>query len=149
MLPRHGTSAVGVDVIFYIRNPARYYRRSSCAILSFVQVACVCVFFRLFLIRFVPVCVFVSLCLGGGSGFPRRSNPSRDTGSKRLRNPDDVPEGSSAAPQRRTKHTASKQKEPVMGMDEMPQAEFVIRRKLNPYVNPRANLRGNDLFWTK
>ena len=36
-----------------------------------------------------------------------------------------------------------------MGMDEMPQAEFVIRRKLNPYVNPRANLRGNDLFWTK
>ena len=43
----------------------------------------------------------------------------------------------------------SAEKEPVMGMDEMPQTKFVIRRKLNPYVNPRANLRGNDLFWTK
>ena len=36
-----------------------------------------------------------------------------------------------------------------MGMDEMPLAEFVTRRKINPYVNPRANFRGNDLFWTK
>ena len=36
-----------------------------------------------------------------------------------------------------------------MGMDEMPQAEFVIRRKLNPYVTPGASSRGNDLFWNK
>ena len=36
-----------------------------------------------------------------------------------------------------------------MGMDEIPLAEFVTRRKINPYVNPRANFRGNDLFWTK
>ena len=36
-----------------------------------------------------------------------------------------------------------------MGMDEMPLAEFVSRRKINPYVTPRANLRGNELFWTK
>ena len=35
-----------------------------------------------------------------------------------------------------------------MGMDEMPLAEFVTRRKINPYVNPRANFRGNELFWT-
>ena len=34
-------------------------------------------------------------------------------------------------------------------MDEMPQAEFLIRRKLNPYVNPREITRGNDLFLTK
>ena len=36
-----------------------------------------------------------------------------------------------------------------MGMDEMPQAEFVIRRKINPYVSPQASTRGNDLFWNK
>ena len=36
-----------------------------------------------------------------------------------------------------------------MGMDVMPQAEFIIRRKLNPYVNPRASTRGNELFWNK
>ena len=36
-----------------------------------------------------------------------------------------------------------------MGMDEMPLAEFVTRRKINPYVNPRANFRGNELFWIK
>ena len=36
-----------------------------------------------------------------------------------------------------------------MGMDEIPLAEFVTRRKINPYVNPHANFRGNDLFWTK
>ena len=36
-----------------------------------------------------------------------------------------------------------------MGMDEIPLAEFVTRRNINPYVNPRANFRGNDLFWTK
>ena len=82
--------------------------------------ACFCVSLRLVLIRFVPVRVFLSLCLGGGSSFAHRSNPSRDTGSKRLRNPDDVPEGSSAAPQCWTKTFANKQKEPVMGMDVMP-----------------------------
>ena len=36
-----------------------------------------------------------------------------------------------------------------MGMDEMPLAEFIVRRKMDPYVNPRANFRGNDLLWTK
>ena len=36
-----------------------------------------------------------------------------------------------------------------MGMDEIPLAEFISRRRINPYVNPRANIRGNDLFWTK
>ena len=36
-----------------------------------------------------------------------------------------------------------------MGMDEIPLAEFIVRRKINPYVNSRANFRGNDLFWTK
>ena len=34
-------------------------------------------------------------------------------------------------------------------MDEMPLAEFVIRRKINPYVSPRAITQGNDLFWNK
>ena len=34
-------------------------------------------------------------------------------------------------------------------MDEIPLAEFATRRNINPYVNPRANFRGNDLFWTK
>ena len=36
-----------------------------------------------------------------------------------------------------------------MGMDEIPLAEFISRRRINPYVNPRVNFRGNDLFWTK
>ena len=36
-----------------------------------------------------------------------------------------------------------------MGMDEMPLVEFVTQRKINPYVHPRANFRGNGLFWTK
>jgi hypothetical protein len=36
-----------------------------------------------------------------------------------------------------------------MGMDEMPLAEFITRRRLNPYVKPREIVRGNDLFWTK
>ena len=36
-----------------------------------------------------------------------------------------------------------------MGMDEIPLAEFVTQRRINPYVSPRANFRGNDLFWTK
>ena len=34
-------------------------------------------------------------------------------------------------------------------MDEISITEYVERRKINPYVNPRANFRGNDLFWTK
>ena len=54
-------------------------------------------------------------------------------------------EGSSA-PQRRTKTTATKEKEPTMGMDEIPLDEFIAQRKINPYGNPRANFRGNDLF---
>ena len=103
--------------------------------------------FALILLVFLACSCVV--CLGGGSGSNvHRSNLVRDTGSKRLRNPDEAPEGSNAS-QRRTKYTTTKQKEPVMGMDEMPHAEFVIRKKLNPYVNPRANFRGNDLFWTK
>ena len=36
-------------------------------------------------------------------------------------------EGSNA-PQRRTKPTATKEKEPTMSMDEMPLAEFIARR---------------------
>ena len=91
---------------------------------------------------------FVVCVLGGGSGAPaRRSNPPRDTGSKRMRNTEEA-DGSNA-PQRRTKTTASKEKEPAKGMDEIPLAEFIARRKVNPYGNPRANFRGNDLFWTK
>ena len=93
--------------------------------------------------------VFVFGVLGGGSSAPaHRSSPSRDTGSKRLRNQDEAPEGSNA-PQRRTKTTATKLKEPSKGMDEIPLAEFDSLRKLSPYVNPRANFSGNDLFWTK
>ena len=90
--------------------------------------------------------VFAFCVSGGGS---RRSNPSRDTGSKRLRNPqDEAPEGSNA-PKRNVKTTASKQKEPAKGMDEISVTEYVERRKINPYVNPRAILRGTKLFWTK
>ena len=82
------------------------------------------------LICLVPVRVFVFLCLGGGSdSFARRSNPSRDTGSKRLRNQDEAPEGSNAS-QRRTKHTATKQRDPTMGMDEIPLSEFIVRALL-------------------
>ena len=93
--------------------------------------------------------VFVFCVLGGGSGAPaRRSNPSRDTGSKRLRNQDEAPEGSSA-PKRNVKSSASKYKEPAKGMDEIPLSEFIPRRQINPYVNARAIFRGNDLFWTK
>ena len=36
-----------------------------------------------------------------------------------------------------------------MVMDEIPLAEFIACRKINPYVKPRENFRGNDLFWTK
>ena len=90
---------------------------------------------------------FVVCVLGGGSGAPaRRSNPSRDTGSKRMRNTEEA-EGSNA-PQRRTKTTATKE-DPAKGMDEIPLAEFIARRKINPYGTPRANFRGNELFWTK
>lgn len=87
------------------------------------------------------------LCvIGGGSGSNiRLPNLVRDTGLKHLRNPDEAPEGSNAS-QHRTKTTATKLKEPTMGMDEIPLAEFITRRKINPYVNPRANFIGNDLF---
>ena len=34
-------------------------------------------------------------------------------------------------------------------MDEMPLSEFIIRRRINPYVNPHENVIGNELFWTK
>ena len=87
-------------------------------------------------------CVCVS---GGGS---RRSNPSRDTSSKRLRNPGDVPEGSSAS-ERNVKHSASKHKEPAKGMDEISQSEYVHLRQLHPYVNPRSSVKGCELFWNK
>ena len=89
--------------------------------------------------------MFVLCVIGGGSGSNVwRSNPSRDTSSKQLHN-QEAPEGSSA-PQRKVKTTATKIKEPNVGMDEMPQAEFLNRRKLNPYVNPREITKGNDLF---
>ena len=57
-------------------------------------------------------------------------------------------EGSNA-PQRKTKTTATKEKEPTMAMDEIPLAKFFSRRKINPYGNPHANFLGNELFWTK
>ena len=77
--------------------------------------------------------VFAFCVSGGGS---RCSNPSRDTGSKRLRNPqDEAPEGSNA-PKHNVKTTASKQKGPAKGMDEISITEYVERRKINPYVNP-------------
>ena len=88
-----------------------------------------------------------ALCVSGGGS--RRSNPSRDTGSKRLRNPqDEAPEGSNA-PKRNVKTTASKQKEPAKGMDEIFVTEYVERRRVNPYVTPRAVLRGTEMFWNK
>ena len=34
-------------------------------------------------------------------------------------------------------------------MDEISVNEYVEHRKINPYVNPRAVLRGTELFWTK
>ena len=34
-------------------------------------------------------------------------------------------------------------------MDEISTAEYVERRKINHYVNPRAILRGTELFWTR
>ena len=36
-----------------------------------------------------------------------------------------------------------------MSMDEMPSHEFIARRKLNPYADPRAQFHGDELFWTK
>ena len=80
----------------------------------------------------VPLMCFVLCVIGGGSNV-RRSNPSRDTGSKWLRN-QEAPEGSNAQ-QRNVKKAANKFKEPTVGMDEMPQAEFITRRRINPYVN--------------
>ena len=105
---------------------------------------CFAVFFALILLAFLA-CLFCGVC--GSGAHARRSNPSRDTGSKRLCNQDEALEGSSA-PQCRTKTTATKLKEPTKGMDEIPLAEFASRRKINPYVNPCANLRENELFWT-
>ena len=95
--------------------------------------------------HFCVSCVFCVCVSGGGS---RHSNPSRDTSSKRLRNPGEAPEGSTA-PKRHVKTSASKHKEPTKGMDEIPQSEFVCLRKLHPYVNPRAIVRGCELFWNK
>ena len=97
------------------------------------------------------VCFAVVLCLyflGGGSGFEgRRTNPVRDTRSKRLRTPSDVPEGSN--PQRRYKTSANKRKESSMSMEEMPATEFMSRRKQNPYGEPREHFPGDEIFWTK
>ena len=84
--------------------------------------------FYVFLVLFCGLCIdlFASLvfcmCVSGGGS--RRSNPSRDTGSKRLGNPGEAPEGSTA-PKRSVKTSASKHKEPAKGMDEIPQSEFV------------------------
>ena len=108
--------------------------------------------FYVFLVLFHGLCIdlFASLvfcvCVSGGGS--RRSNPSRDTGSKRLRNPGEVPEGSSAS-KRNVKHSASKHKEPAKGMDEIAQADYVRLRQLHPYVHPRATFRGCELFWNK
>ena len=99
----------------------------------------------------ILLALVVCLCLyvigAGSSSNARHSDPSRDTSSKRLRN-QEAPKGSSA-PQRHVKTTATKIKEPTVGMDEMPQAESMVQRKLNPYIKPRELSRGNDLFWTK
>ena len=37
----------------------------------------------------------------------------------------------------------------LRGMDEISVCEYVERQRINPYVNPRAILRGTELFWTK
>ena len=87
-------------------------------------------------------------CVGVSGGGPRHSNPSRDTGSKRLRNPGEAPEGSTA-PKRHVKTSASKNKEPAKGMDEIPQSECIRLRQLNPYVIPCATVRGCEFFWNK
>ena len=36
-----------------------------------------------------------------------------------------------------------------MSMEEMPAAEFMSRRKINPYGEPREHFPGDDIFWTK
>ena len=36
-----------------------------------------------------------------------------------------------------------------MTMEEMPANEFMARRKLNPYGEPRAQFHGDELFWIK
>ena len=54
-------------------------------------------------------------------------------------------EGSNA-PQRRTKTTATKTRETSMGMDEIPLAEFIARRRINPYVKPCENSEGMSCF---
>ena len=57
--PRHGTTAAGADVIFYIRNPARYYRRfiQRHFVLSKSHALC---FFQF---GFDPFCSRASLCV--------------------------------------------------------------------------------------
>ena len=34
-------------------------------------------------------------------------------------------------------------------MDEISVSEYVERRRINPYVTPRAVLRGTEMFWNK
>ena len=80
-----------------------------------------CSLFSLCIDPFRLVLVLCVCVLGGGS---RRANPVRDTGSKRLRNPGEVPEGSSAS-KRNVKSIASKHKEPARGMDEIGAREYV------------------------
>ena len=140
-LLRCGTTAPRV---WYYRtwHNTRYYRCLKSLLWHFSRAKSICfscfaVVFALILLAFCA-CLFCGVCLGGGSGAPaHRSNPSRDMGSKHMRNTE-VAEGSNA-PQRRTKTSATKEKEPAKGMDEIPLDEFIAQRKINPYGNPRAN----------
>ena len=104
-----------------------------------------CSLFSLCIDPFRLVLVLCVCVLGGGS---RWANPVRDTGSKRLRNPGEVPEGSSAS-KRNVKSIASKHKEPARGMDEIGAREYVRIRQLHPYATPRSTIRGCELFWNK
>ena len=142
----------------YYRDLARYYRVWSSTNLLVPHAMAVlpwltsfaCQLSRMSCMGFL--CLFVAfalillacrgcfaLCVSGGGS--HRSNPSRDTGSKRLRNPGEVPEGSSAS-KRNVNTSASKHKEPAKGMDEIAQADYVRLRQLHPYVHPRATFRG-------
>lgn len=88
--------------------------------------------------------VLVLRVTGGGS---RRSNPVRDTQSKRFRN-SDGPKGSNPL-KRNIKKTASKDKEANVDYDTMPLKEYVRRQKINSYVTERVQMRGCELFWSK
>ena len=69
--------------------------------------------------------MFALCVIGGGSGsVARRSNPSRDTSSKHLHN-QEAPEGSNAS-KRNIKTIATKIKEPVVSLEDMPLAEFQL-----------------------